>query len=185
MVKPKPWKACWVWIELATFSLIRIIMTVVLIITNILPFDAKPVLTFPSFVSFYRSTGFIDCCSTTFWELVWVSLFIAWISGWATNVAFAMPGCASRFCELINFENYFLFDGSNILSILSNILVSLYYLDIDRSLRFHLSCLPCYYWWLGIVCLDHRFDNWGYSPRNHISIPKYFQSYSFYVLVIS
>ena len=105
MVKPKPWKACWVWIELATFSLIRIIVTVVLIITNILPFDAKPVLTFPSFVSFYRSTGFIDCCSATFWELVWVSLFIAWISGWATNVAFSMPGCASRFCQLMNLEN--------------------------------------------------------------------------------
>ena len=105
MVKTIPWKASWVWIQLATFSLIRIIVTVVLIITNILPFDAKPVLTFPSFVSFYRTAGMSYCCSATFWELVWVSLFIAWISGWATNVAFSMPGCASRFCQLMNLEN--------------------------------------------------------------------------------
>ena len=40
-----------------------------------------------------------------------------------------------------------------------SLLVSFYYLDIDCTLRIHLSCLPCYYWWLGIVCLDHRFDN--------------------------
>ena len=155
MVKPKPWKACWVWIELATFSLIRIIVTVVLIITNILPFDAKPVLTFPSFVSFYRSTGFGYCSSAAFWKLVWASFFVAWISGRATNVAFSIPRFATRFCQLMNLQNSTNLGSQHYFERL----VTLYYLDINCTLRIHLSYPLRYYWWLGIDYFDHRSNS--------------------------